>query len=353
MRVDPGFMTLCRREFELCRLVEDETVVVLSRGDERLDYANAFVAAAEGLGASAFHVRLPAPRTTGSAGDGALAPTRGSGDPLATRPGALQALKQADLVIDLMFLLFSAEQTEILDSGTRMLLCLEPVEVLARLFPSRDLRKRTEAAQELLAGASTLRITNAHGTDVVYELGQYPALTEYGFTDEPGRWDHWPSGFLFTGGADDGVNGKVVLAPGDIIFPFKDYVRTPVELTIENGRILDIAGEFDAVLLRDYMAGFEDEKAYGIAHIGWGLLETAQWGILATDKRGIGMHGRSFYGNVLFSTGPNQELGGSNDTLCHVDIPMRNCSLYLDEQPIVVDGDVVVEEMKSRTLSKA
>ena len=28
-------------------------------------------------------------------------------------------------------------------------------------------------------------------------------------------------------------------------------------------------------------------------------------------------------GNVLFSTGPNGELGGPNDTLCHVDVPMR------------------------------
>ena len=101
------------------------------------------------------------------------------------------------------------------------------------------------------------------------------------------------------------------------------------------------------------MASFNDERAYGIAHIGWGMLETAKWGILATDRRGMGMHGRSFYGNVLFSTGPNGELGGTNDTLCHVDVPMRNCSLYLDDEPIVVDGDIVVEEMKAAAPVKA
>jgi 2,5-dihydroxypyridine 5,6-dioxygenase len=50
---------------------------------------------------------------------------------------------------------------------------------------------------------------------------------------------------------------------------------------------------------------------------------------------------------VLFSTGPNQELGGTNDTQCHVDVPMRGCSLYLDDEPIVVDGDIAVEEMKA------
>ena len=32
----------------------------------------------------------------------------------------------------------------------------------------------------------------------------------------------------------------VVLAPGDIIFPFKTYVQTPITLTIEAGRITSI-----------------------------------------------------------------------------------------------------------------
>jgi 2,5-dihydroxypyridine 5,6-dioxygenase len=75
--------------------------------------------------------------------------------------------------------------------------------------------------------------------------------------------------------------------------------------------------------------------------------ETAQWSILAHDRRGMGMHGRSFYGNVQFSTGPNGELGGPNETLCHVDVPMRNCDLYLDDEPIVVKGDIVVDVLKA------
>jgi 2,5-dihydroxypyridine 5,6-dioxygenase len=49
---------------------------------------------------------------------------------------------------------------------------------------------------------------------------------------------------------------------------------------------------------------------------------------------------------VLFSTGPNQELGGHNDTPCHLDIPMRNCSVYLDDEPVLVDGEFLVEELQ-------
>jgi 2,5-dihydroxypyridine 5,6-dioxygenase len=60
----------------------------------------------------------------------------------------------------------------------------------------------------------------------------------------------------------------------------------------------------------------------------------------------MGMELRSFYGNVMFSIGPNNELGGPNDTPCHLDIPMRGCSLYLDDRLIVDAGELTVPEMR-------
>jgi 2,5-dihydroxypyridine 5,6-dioxygenase len=341
------FTDLCVKELELCDLKEGEVMAVLTQGDAKLDYADALLAAGERLGATTVHVRLPHVSTTlsGDSGQWTVGTT-----PLGENRPAVEALKSADLVIDTIFLLFSKEQLEIQEAGARMLLVIEPVEHLIQLFPTPNLRERVEIGGELLGKARSLRFTNAAGSDVTYELGAFPVITEYGYTDTPGRWDHWPSGFLFTGGTDDGVNGNVVIAPGDIVYPFKTYVQTPIHLTIEQGRIVDIRGDLDAELVRDYMTSFNDPKAYGIAHIGWGLNEKARWSYLATDRRGLGMHGRSFYGNVLFSTGPNQELGGTNDTQCHVDVPMRNCSLFLDDEPIVVDGDIVVEEMKAPAL---
>jgi 2,5-dihydroxypyridine 5,6-dioxygenase len=344
MRANPEFIDLCTRELTLCRVHRDETVAVLSAGDERPEYVDAFLSAALSLGASAYHVRLPL-------GSGNVAADSAGGwkvgaTGLAGNRGAIEALKQADILIDLIFLLFSKEQLAIQEAGTRILTCLEPIDNLARLLPTEELRYRVEAAGTLLGQARHLRFTNQHGTDVTYQLGVYPVITEYGYTDTPGRWDHWPAGFLFTGGADDGIDGRVVIAPGDIVFPFKEYVADPITLTIERGRIIDIRGGVQADILRDYMASFSDQKAYGISHIGWGLNESARWSSLATDKRGMGMESRAFCGSVLFSTGPNQELGGTNDTVCHVDVPMRNCSLYLDGEPILLDGDLVVDGLK-------
>ena len=96
------------------------------------------------------------------------------------------------------------------------------------------------------------------------------------------------------------------------------------------------------------MDSFNDPRGMGMSHVGWGMNPNAKWHRMVPGEfpGGMGMEPRSFYGNVMFSTGPNRELGGTNDTACHLDIPMRNCSLFLDDEPIVIDGDIVVKELQ-------
>jgi len=51
---------------------------------------------------------------------------------------------------------------------------------------------------------------------------------------------------------------------------------------------------------------------------------------------------RAFAGNFLWSTGANEVAG----RFCrgHFDLPMRNCTVTLDGDPVVVDG-VLVDEL--------
>ena len=337
-----AMVQLFRKELTLCGVKEGETVAILTELNTYTEYASAFMTAAQELGAYTYNVNvmptnMGMDEKFGNFGVNALT---------GNRP-AIDALKKADLMIDMALLLFSKEQREIQEAGTRILLVVEPIDVLSRTFPTQELRERVEAGERRLKKAKHLRFTNKVGTDVTYNLGRYPVLTEYGYTDTPGRWDHWPGGFLATSGSDDGVNGKVVMAQGDIIYPFKSYVRDPIEFTIRNGFIVDTKGGLDARLVSDYMAGFSDPKAYAVSHIGWGLNHTAVWTSHATGVGGVGMDGRAFYGNVLFSTGPNTELGGTNDTACHMDLPMRDCTLYLDDELIVKDGAIVPTDMRA------
>jgi 2,5-dihydroxypyridine 5,6-dioxygenase len=344
---------LFRANLELCKVQPTETVVVLTEDGERQDYATAFLAAAHALGASAFQLNLPKWATVA-----AKAPP-GARNPLAGNRAAIEALKSADLVIDLLGLLWSPEQTAITEAGTRMLLVKEPVDILARMFPTADLRRRCEASRTRLERAKVMRITSSVGTDVTYRLGQYRALDEYGYTDTPGRWDHWPSGFSFTGPADGGVDGTVVLAPGDIVLSsvavgtrlFRRYIETPIRLAIARGKITRIEGDGrDAEELAAFMDDFADPRAYAVSHIGWGMNQNARWDYLATGEnreRTGGMDGRAAYGNVLFSTGPNTEYGGDNDTRCHLDIPMKDCDLFLDGEQILAAGRVIPEDLRA------
>ena len=241
-----AFIDLCEQELRLCAVAEGETLVVVSQGDERADYAAAFLAAAARLGANGFQIRLPE-ATLGIGGDVGVWTVGAT--PLSRNPAAVEALKRADIVVDVMFLLHSKELVEIQQSGTRILTCIEPVDILTRLFPTREIAGRVSRAVELLDAASTLRLTSGAGTDATFRLGAYKTFGQYGFADKPGQWDHWSSsGMAYTYALDDGVDGTVVVAPGDILLPFKTYVQTPIELTIEAGRIRQIQGGLDAEL---------------------------------------------------------------------------------------------------------
>jgi 2,5-dihydroxypyridine 5,6-dioxygenase len=58
------------------------------------------------------------------------------------------------------------------------------------------------------------------------------------------------------------------------------------------------------------------------------------------------MDARSFMGNFLWSSGPNTEAGGNRNTPCHMDIPLRNCSLSLDGEPMTIDGTVIPADQR-------
>ena len=335
-----------REVLGLCQVKPEETVVVLTGPNSNPHYIEAATHASLDLGAKVFRLDLPPVRGGGGMGSD---PTAYLGvTALTGNQAAVEAMKRAHLVIDLMLLLFSPEQHEILKAGTRMLLAVEPPDVLARMMPTLDDKRRVKAAEARLKRAHTMHITSDAGSDLRVELGEYPILTEYGLADEPGRWDHWPSGFLATWPNEGSATGTVVLDRGDIIFPFKTYVKTPITLTVREGYVRKIEGDFDADYLRQYMAMFNDPEGYAISHLGWGLQPRAKWTALEMyDKsQSIGMDGRAFYGNFLFSTGPNTEGGGTRNTPCHMDIPMRHCSVLLDGEPMTVRGDVIPEDQR-------
>ncbi len=331
---------LFTEEFTLCEIGPGQTVAVLSEGDQLRDYAETSLAAASALGARVIDVNV-----TGATTMNASERIANLGaNPLKDNPDALRQCCEADIVIDHMLLLFSHEQIAMQHAGARVLLVVEPQEILERLFPRPDVRAWVEAGERRLRAAHTLKFTNDLGTDVTYRLAGKSILTEYGYTATPGRWDHWPGGFLATLAADGGVNGRVVMDENDIIYPLKRFAGSPIEFVIRDGRVVEINGGKDAQDLVAFIEGYDDPRAYAVSHIGWGLNPATKWSV---DPPGIGMDGRAHYGNVLFSLGPDTEFGGTNDTPCHLDLPMQQCTLTLDDELIVDHGRVVPADMRA------
>jgi 2,5-dihydroxypyridine 5,6-dioxygenase len=329
---------LFAREFELCAVNSAETVVVLAESGSRPDYVAAAFAAARRHGAAVSVVTLPA-------GSPAPLPSvrTGTGYGLvsldANRP-VLELLKASDFVMDLTLegFIHAPVMGDILGAGTRVLYACEPPEILARNMPTEQDKVEAQAAAQRIRESSTMTITSPAGTHLTAGLLDSHPGFQCGFTDDPGRWDHWPSKMVLCWPDGDHVNGTLVLAPNDIIFPFKSYVENPVALTIEAGRIVNVEGGREAAMLEGFFADCGDPEARFTSHMGWGLQRTADWWSLGMyDKETVmGMDGRCAEGNFLISTGPHPFK--DRHTPFHLDIPMRGCSVRLDDAPATVDG---------------
>jgi 2,5-dihydroxypyridine 5,6-dioxygenase len=345
---DVELVQMFEHVLKLSKVDETQSVAVLSSTYSNPRLVSAAMDASQRLKAKAYRVDLPPVNQEKAVGNDLTGYLGVS--PLTGHTAAKKALEAADLVVDTMLLLHSPEQDEILRSGTRMLLVVEPPEILARMIPTEEDKRRVLAGVERLKKAKTMSVKSKAGTDLVCPIGDYPILTEYGFSEEPGRWDHWPSGFLATWPNERKAEGTIIIDTGDIILPFKNYVQSPITLEVHDGTVQKIHGKLDAELLESYMKSFRDPDVFAISHIGWGLQPRAQWAALNLyDKHEtVGMDCRAFYGNFLFSTGPNTEAGGSRNTPCHMDIPLRNCSVYLDGEPMVIEGDVIPKDQAVR-----
>jgi 2,5-dihydroxypyridine 5,6-dioxygenase len=192
-----------------------------------------------------------------------------------------------------------------------------------------------------LRAAQRMRVTSAAGTDLDIALAGARVGGVWGWCDKPGAVAHWPGGLCLCFPMAGAVNGRLVLAPGDINLTFKRYMETPVTLTVEQDYVTRIEGPgLDAQLMRSYFAAWGDREAYAVSHVGWGMNPAARWDALTMyDREQVnGTEQRAFAGNFLYSTGANEVAG--RHTLGHFDLPLRGCTVSLDDVPVVKDGEL-------------
>ncbi|WP_068264676.1 hypothetical protein [Janibacter limosus] len=324
------------KQFELCKVTSGEVVAVIAELGHKEEYVAASVAAARQLGASALVLHAS------SLSSPMLPPYEPDGREVAA---LLAAAGEADFVVDCTVggLIHSDVRTRITGNGKRMLFVAEPNDVLERLMGGEDLKADVSAAGDVLRDGNTLHVVSAAGTDLTADVSgeDLPITMQWGYVDVPGRWDHWPSGFAACFPKDRTAQGQIVLQPGDALIPWQRYVRDEVTIAVEDGFITSITGGADAHVLNDYFESWDDPEVWALSHMGWGLLPQARWSAFDVyDPRTLyGQELRSTAGNFMWSTGSNRFA--DRETPAHLDVPMRGCTVSVDDRVVVRDGKLV------------
>jgi 2,5-dihydroxypyridine 5,6-dioxygenase len=336
--IEAKWVRCFRRAFELSGIGEKSLMAILSETLSRPVNVKLAELALLELGARAFHVVLPTPPQS----EPVPVRSTGASQALQRNPAVVRALSGCEIIIDCTVegLLHAPETPEILGAGTRIfMISNEHPEILERLLPDPALQPRVAKALDLLRAAREMRVTSPAGTDLAIDVAGAPVRGNAGYLDPASKVAYWPGGLCLCFPKAGSVNGTLVMAPGDVNLTFKRYVETPIRMTIAQDYVTGIDGDgFDAELMRSYIAAWEERDAYAVSHVGWGLNPRARWDALALyDKADVnGTELRAFAGNFLYSTGANETAG--RFTRGHFDLPLRNCTIALDNRVVVERG---------------
>ncbi len=337
-RIEGKWIDCFERVFARCKVVPGEEVAILSESQSRSVNRDLAELALHRLGARPYHVVVPTPPQT------VKVPVRSTGatDVIQGSKSVIAALASAGFVVDCTVegMLHAPELPQILGGGARVLMVSnEHPEALERVEPDEALEARVKLGMKRFRGAKSLRVISAAGTDLSVSLEGAVVGGGWGYVARPGLISHWPGGLCLCFPAAGSVNGTLVMDRGDVNLTFKRYADAPIALTVRDDYVTDIEGSgVDADLMRSYFAAWGDREAYATSHLGWGMNTTARWDAMTMyDKRDFnGTELRAFGGNFLYSTGANEVAG--RHTLGHFDLPLRGCTVQLDDDVIVERG---------------
>ena len=342
-RIEGKWIDVFVEVFRLCGVERGDSAAILSETQSRTVNVQLAELALAQLGARFYHLVLQSPKLS------APVPVRSTGasDAIGQLAPVIDALSKSSFVADLTVegLLHAIELPAILKGGAKVLMVSnEHPEVLERCAPDPALEARVRAGMRMLKNARHMHVHSLAGSDLRIDLAGARIGGGWGFTARPGSISHWPGGLCLAFPRGGSVNGTLVMAPGDVNLTFKRYLQEPITLTIENDFVTNIEGEnLDAQLMRGYFAAWGDQEAYAVSHVGWGMNPLARWdSMMFYDKKDFnGTELRAFAGNFLYSTGANEVAG--RHTLGHFDLPMKGCSVSLDDMPVLDAGELLGE----------
>ncbi|RMH22846.1 MAG: leucyl aminopeptidase [Gemmatimonadetes bacterium] len=176
--------------------------------------------------------------------------------------------------------------------------------------------------------AERIRVTTPAGTDLTADVAGEEVIVECGFATEPGQEAAFSDGEVSQMPREGTARGSIVV-DGPIAHLGGGETVT---LRVEGGRVREIEGDGDrARALAEIVSTVP--HADNIAEIGIGLNPACRRnGDFEEEKKARGL--------VHIAIGDNVFYGGTVQCAVHMDMVLYRPSVWMDDEPVVVDGRV-------------
>jgi leucyl aminopeptidase (aminopeptidase T) len=223
-----------------------------------------------------------------------------------------------------------------LDGGARVLsqIDFEPENLIeGGLYADYEaVRPHCEEMGRRFGEADEARLTSPAGTDATFGLQDRPGNAHSGIAHEPGE-------FTATVNIESNVSPVEGTTEGRIVFDGSipnlgiGVLDEPVELTVEDGRVVDVDGGRAAEKIARVWEEQDDPAVYNVAQLAVGMNPEC------TEFTGWGQNDHGVFGSAHVGIGTSSNLGGDTQAPVHFDGLMADPTLELDGEVVLEDGE--------------
>ncbi|MFP4142126.1 MAG: aminopeptidase [Thermoplasmata archaeon] len=318
---------------DIMEIEEDENVVITADTNSSEEVIKATANEVFTAGGKPMVVKNATPEGVGKAADEML--------PQKTLTGAL---KEADAWIEFnqQWLLYSTPFDIVIEENQFIrYICLVEMnpDMMVRTIGRVDMPLLAEFLEKIAkrtGKANEVRVTTPAGTDLKFENHPEREMIVHSGEVIPGKSAMLP-GQISWSPKFETINGTLVF-DGSLVPP-TGLLDTPIEMTIEKGKVVNIEGGTEAQKFKNWLESFDDENMYQLAHISYGFNPGAKLtGNIVEDERIWG--GTEWgIGNVGSKLVPEQE--GGIEASSHCDGICTNSSVWLDGEQVMDEGTIV------------
>lgn len=253
-------------------------------------------------------------------------------------PPVTEAMKSASaiVVVTTISITYSKAVEEATKAGARILLAPAITEeIMARTIPIdyETLVLKTQKGLELLRRTRRVKLTTEAGTDLTMEFtSERKGFVVDGLCLAPGEKDWVPAGSCHMAPLEGSAEGKLVV---DVSLVPCGLLKSPVEMTVRKGRVVNIQGGKEAKVYEEFLSSFEDSNVYNLGEIGIGTNPQARYtGVPIEDER--------VEGGVIIGIGQNILHGGVVKAKTHTDAIVLSPNLEMDGKMIIESGKLKI-----------